>query len=100
MSDVVHLAFGGMYEQQQQQQQEQHDSCPGADGDDAGGGVRRRRHVLLLLSYDARGLACVWDVWGGGLLHAVEGVRGAALVGSVLVWLQVGVTAEQHRGHR
>ncbi len=90
VSDVVHLAFGGVYEQQQPQQQQQYGSGPDGGGGDVSGSARRR-HVPLLLSYDARGLACVWDVWGGGLLHAVEGVRGAALVGSVLVLLQVGV---------
>ncbi len=47
-----------------------------------------RRHVLLL-SVDVRGLAVVWDVWGGGVLHSIHNVQGADLVGSRLLWLQV-----------
>lgn len=52
--------------------------------------AERERRKILLLSYDERGLTCVWDVWGNGLLHCIDRSQGAALHGSMLYWLQVG----------
>ncbi|EFJ43775.1 hypothetical protein VOLCADRAFT_96135, partial [Volvox carteri f. nagariensis] len=53
----------------------------------------QQRHHVLLMSVDVRGLACVWDVWGGGLLHSIDHVQGAALAGSRLLWMQRGRVA-------
>ncbi|PNH07332.1 putative serine/threonine-protein kinase [Tetrabaena socialis] len=101
VSDVAHLAFGAVHEHElQQQQQGSPPATTSSRPASAASGASTkpavaaavaavpRREVVVLLSVDVRGLACVWNVWGGGLLHYAEGVNGADLAGSKLLWLQ------------
>ncbi|GIL56634.1 hypothetical protein Vafri_11971 [Volvox africanus] len=88
MADVALLAFGSCMEALPPPCAHSPSSSSSSSDQAQQKPVESRRHVLLM-SVDVRGLACVWDVWGGGLLHCINHVQGADLTGSKLLWLQV-----------
>ncbi|GLI65275.1 hypothetical protein VaNZ11_008767, partial [Volvox africanus] len=87
MADVVLLAFGSCMEALPPPCAHSPSSSSSASDQAQQKLTESRRHVLLM-SVDVRGLVCVWDVWGGGLLHCINHVQGADLTGSKLLWLQ------------
>ncbi|GIL56632.1 hypothetical protein Vafri_11971 [Volvox africanus] len=87
MADVALLAFGSCMEALPPPCAHSPSSSSSSSDQAQQKPVESRRHVLLM-SVDVRGLACVWDVWGGGLLHCINHVQGADLTGSKLLWLQ------------